>query len=273
LISRFTDAFYFYKQQQQQKNYMSNFFLNLAKGNILCTVILIGSLTIITSQNVPPDTPSKLLSHTNNEFQQANAQQPYANNPLANKDTNNQDKTESIIEASGHFANNQIKDGVVTWIQGGYWNLQINNGTDTDDNNNNQSSIGDYTANFLANFTMIKPDGSLSHNHIIKNFSSNDVFLPGNDILVTGTADILSDNGLEYNQVPLVVHLMGKKVLGLTMDVSKTEAHFSGSNEMFGTLISGVGIDGSNSSKTMAGSEWGEANQTADKTPMAVMQH
>ena len=47
----------------------------------------------------------------------------------------------------------------------------------------------------------------------------------------------------EYQIVPLTIHLMGKKVLGLTIDVSKTEGHFSSQNEMFGTLISGVGLD------------------------------
>src|SRR5687768_6214282 len=31
------------------------------------------------------------------------------------------------VVASGHFANNQMKDGVVTWIQGGFWNLGIDN--------------------------------------------------------------------------------------------------------------------------------------------------
>jgi hypothetical protein len=36
---------------------------------------------------------------------------------------------------------------------------------------------------------------------------------------------------------------MGNKVLGLTLDVGKTKGHFSSSNEMFGTLISGIGLD------------------------------
>ena len=35
---------------------------------------------------------------------------------------------------------------------------------------------------------------------------------------------------------------MGKKVLGLVVDVNKTGGHFSGS-EMYGTLISGIGLD------------------------------
>ena len=39
---------------------------------------------------------------------------------------------------------------------------------------------------------------------------------------------------------------MGKKILGLTIDINKTGGHFSSSNEMFGTLISGIELDGSN---------------------------
>ena len=254
-----------------KKCYMSNFFLYSVKDNT-SAVVLIGFLFMVILQNGPSDTPpTKLLSHTSIDIQPAIAQQPYSNSSVANNDTNNPDKPKSIMEASGHFANNQIKDGVVTWIQGGFWNLQITNDTNVGENNY-KTRAGNYTANFLANFTMIRPDGSLSHNHIIKNFSSNSVIFAGNDIVATGMADILSDNDLEYDHVPLIVHLMGKKVLGLTIDVGKTEGHFSGSNEMFGTLISGVGVDSSTSNKTMS-SEKATANDTADKTPMAMMQH
>ena len=99
------------------------------------------------------------------------------------------------------------------------------------------------TAVFNANFTMIKPDGSLSHSHFINNFSSNNVIIARNDIIVTGIADIHSNIGLEFKQIPITVHLMGKKVLGLMINVSKTNGHFASSNEMFGTLISGIGLN------------------------------
>lgn len=33
------------------------------------------------------------------------------------------------IQASGHFANNQIQNGSVTWIQGGLWDLVVRNDT------------------------------------------------------------------------------------------------------------------------------------------------
>ena len=121
-----------------------------------------------------------------------------------------------MIKAFGHFANNQLKDGIVTWIQGGFWNLNINNITNSNVNNNN-TQITNYNgiANFTANFTMIKPDGSLSHNHNIQNFISDKVILTDKDIVVMGIADIYSDDGNnnEYKNVPLTIHLMGNKVL------------------------------------------------------------
>jgi hypothetical protein len=101
---------------------------------------------------------------------------------------------------------------------------------------------------------MIKPDGSLSHNHIINKFKSDNVMFAGNDIVITGTSDIHSDNGIEYDHVPITVHLMGKKVLGLMIDVNKTGGHFSGDNEMFGTMISGIGLDNSTISVSNGGS-------------------
>ncbi len=149
-----------------------------------------------------------------------------------------------LVLASGHFANNQMENGIVTWIQGGLWNLEIKDISYKNMLNPNMS------ATFNANFTMIKPDGSLSHNHLINNFTSNNVIFAGNDIVVTGISSIHSDNGTQYAQVPITIHLMGKKVLGLMIDVNKTGGHFSSSNEMFGTLISGIGLDGSNTNNT-----------------------
>ncbi len=221
------------------------------------------------------ETPQQLF-YGDGFFKLANAQQPSANSPSINASMDSQNKSENMMEAAGHFANNQIRDGVVTWIQGGYWNLQIVDISNNGDNNNQISSSSDSsTANFLANFTMIRPDGSLSHNHIINNFSSNNVVLSDNDIVVTGIADIQSNNGLEYEHVPLIVHLMGKKVLGLTIDVGKTEGHFASPNEMFGTLISGVGINSSNSTSTtmMNYEKTDMSNDSLNRTSMTMMKH
>jgi hypothetical protein len=160
-----------------------------------------------------------------------------------------QQQPNKVIEASGHFANNQIENGTVTWIQGGLWNLEIYDNSATSNSTNGTASMNNnnitYTADFLANFTMIRPDGSLSHGHLIKNFTSDNVILAENDIIVTGITDIYYNNNstLEYNQVPITVHLMGKKVLGLMIDAKKTGRHFASSNELFGTLISGTGLE------------------------------
>lgn len=207
-----------------------------------------------------------------NTVQHVLAQSLSTNTPTVNDNLQEQNKSK-VIKAFGHFANNQIKDGIVTWIQGGFWELTINNiANDSSSSNLNNNNNG--KADFIANFTMIKPDGSLSHNHNIGNFISDKVILTGKDIVVMGIADIYSDdNNSEYKSVPLTIHLMGNKVLGLTIDVSKTEGHFSSPNEMFGTLISGVGLDTSstdNSVQTMKHHDTA-TNDTVEKESMTMM--
>ncbi len=258
---------------------MTIFFPMFSPKDKLSIIFLIGFVFLMTFQFLPPSEDATNFASYGEALQHAKAQHPSATGSPPNNDTEQQNKSEKMMEAEGHFANNQIKDGTVTWIQGGYWNLQIvdeasknsdETGKDSDDNNKNK------TANFSANFAMIKPDGSLSHNHVINNFSSNNVVLSDNDIVVTGMADIRATNGLEYEKVPLLVHLMGMKVLGLTIDVGKTEGHFASPNEMFGTLISGVGINSSNSTETTMVDHHEPptaSNQPSNKTSMATMQH
>ena len=252
---------------------MANFSFCLPKY-YLHALYFVGFVFIMALHSLSFETPQQLF-YSDDLVKLANAQQPSANSSPINASMDSHNKSENMMEAEGHFANNQIRDGVVTWIQGGYWNLQIVDISDKSDNNNQIGNNTNSTANFLANFTMIRPDGSLSHNHIIHNFSSNNVVLSDNDIVVTGMADIQSNNGLEYEQVPLIVHLMGKKVLGLTIDVSKTEGHFASPNEMFGTLISGVGINGSNSTPTtmMDYEKPDMSNDSLNKTSMTMMKH
>ena len=238
------------------------------------TIIFLGLLSLILIQ-----------LEINNAIENVIAQQSSLSTttPPSTLDNNNleEQNKSKIITAFGHFANNQIKDGVISWIQGGFWELKINNLTSADINVNHINSLindNSTSANFIANFTMIKPDGSLSHNHNIENFISEKVIVTDKDIVVMGTADIYSDdnNTKEYKDVPLTIHIMGKKVLGLTMDVSKTEGHFASPNEMFGTLISGIGLDTSTTNeptKLMMHHDDTITNNTIEKEPMAMMQH
>jgi hypothetical protein len=149
-----------------------------------------------------------------------------------------------VIEATGHFANNQIENGSVTWIEGGLWYLEIfNSTTNINSANADKNSINAAKADFTANFTMVKPDGSLSHEHSIKNFASNNVMIAGGDVIIPGIGNIYTNSVLKYKHIPIMVHLMGKHhVLGVTIDTNKTGRHFASSNEMFGTLIRGTGI-------------------------------
>lgn len=43
--------------------------------------------------------------------------------------------------------------------------------------------------------------------------------------------------------IPLSIHLIRNKVLGLTIYIVKAKGHFFSSNEMFGTFISRTGLD------------------------------
>ncbi len=219
---------------------MANFY---SKSNIsLLAILLITTVGTISFTGLIKEKPL-FLNASAQELSEsvANSSNIYT---FESNDTGNihTEKNESqTVIASGHFANNQMKDGIVTWIQGGLWNLEIENSTNRNIGNPNMN------ATFSAKFTMIRPDGSLNHNHIINNLTSNNVIFAGNDIVVTGVSDIYADNGTEYEEVPITIHLMGKKVLGLMIDVNKTGGHFAGSNEMFGTLISGIGLDNSTS--------------------------
>jgi hypothetical protein len=151
-----------------------------------------------------------------------------------------------VIQASGHFANNQIQNGSVTWIQGGLWDLAVYNNTDINSPISKNASVAPPSpkAAFSANFTMVKPDGSESHMHSINNFVSNNVIIGGGDMIITGIGNVNSDGILKFKQVPVTVHLMGKQhVLGLIIDTVKTTNHFASTHEMFGTLIKGMGLE------------------------------
>jgi len=171
-----------------------------------------------------------------------------------------------VIEATGHFANNQIENGSVTWIEGGLWHLEIFNSTiNINSANADKNSINAAKADFTANFTMVKPDGSLSHEHSIKNFASNNVIIAGGDVIIPGIGDIYTNSVLKYKHIPIMVHLMGKHhVLGVTIDTNKTGRHFASSNEMFGTLIRGTGI------QTVEKSEQNNNNNTMSMNGMSM---
>ncbi|MFL6380189.1 MAG: hypothetical protein ACJ72S_02725, partial [Nitrososphaeraceae archaeon] len=144
-----------------------------------------------------------------------------------------------MIEASRHFANNQIENDSVSWIQGGLWHLAVYNSSLSSSNDSTAAK-----AIFSGNFTMVKPDGSQTHEHSVRDFRSNNVIIAGGDMIITGIGNMYENAELKYRQVPITVHLMGKEhVLGLIIDTVKTDRHFVSNHEMFGTLIKGTGLE------------------------------
>ncbi|MFL6370480.1 MAG: hypothetical protein ACJ72F_06575 [Nitrososphaeraceae archaeon] len=152
-----------------------------------------------------------------------------------------QSQSPKVIEALGHFANNLIENASVSWIQGGLWHLAVYNSSSSSSSPNSTNSA---KAVFSANFTMVKPDGTETHEHSVSNFTSNNVIIAGGDMIITGIGNIYENTVLKYRQVPITVHLMGKEhVLGLILDAVKTDRHFVSNHEMFGTLIKGTGLE------------------------------
>ena len=194
---------------------------------------------------------STLLVSSLNLFEFANSSPIYTMNSKIKTielitENDKPEQQDNRIQASGHFANNQIQNGSVTWIQGGLWHLVVHNNTNmTNQFSKNTTAVTPSPkAAFSANFTMVKPDGSDSHVHSITNFVSNNVIIGGGDMVITGIGNIYSDGALRFKQVPITVHLMGKQhVLGLIIDTVKTDNHYASTHEMFGTLINGTGLE------------------------------
>jgi hypothetical protein len=142
--------------------------------------------------------------------------EPAPSNPLYNSVVSSnsseqqqvQQPQSKVIEASGHFANNQIENDSVSWIQGGLWHLAVYNSSSTSSTANN--TIG-AKATFSGNFTMVKPDGSQTHEHSVSDFKSNNVIIAGGDMIITGIGNIYENTELKYREVPITVHLMGKE--------------------------------------------------------------
>ena len=99
-------------------------------------------------------------------------------------------------------------------------------------------------AYFYTDFKMVRPDGSSLHEHSIKNFKSTNVLVEKENIILDGIADIYSGNSLDYKEIPIVVYLKNNTVLGLTIDMDKTQKHFASTNanEILGVLIESRGL-------------------------------
>jgi hypothetical protein len=206
-----------------------------AKTMLLCTIAVIllisASIVVFTCYQLPMSAYSQAgasLSSSSTLDSSSSEQQM-------------QQPQSKVIEALGHFANNLIENASVSWIQGGLWHLAVYNSSTSSPSTNHTNNA---KATFSANFTMVKPDGTETHEHSVSDFISNNAIIAGGDMIITGIGNIYENTALKYRQVPITVHLMGKEhVLGLILDTVKTDRHFVSNHEMFGTLINGTGLE------------------------------
>jgi hypothetical protein len=67
-----------------------------------------------------------------------------------------QQQQSKVIEASGHFANNQIENDSVSWIQGGLWHVAVYNSSSSSSSSSpTTSSTTQAKAIFSGNFKMV----------------------------------------------------------------------------------------------------------------------
>jgi hypothetical protein len=205
---------------------------------IAAVLLISASIAIFTYYLSPISAYSQIKPSTSNPLYKS-AVRDNTNEPRQQIQQQPQSK---VIEASGHFANNQIENDSVSWIQGGLWHLVVYNSSSSP--SSTQNSTTGAKAIFSGNFTMVKPDGSETHEHSVSDFRSNNVIIAGGDMVITGVGNIYENAVLKYRQVPITAHLMGKDhVLGLIIDTVKTNRHFASNHEMYGTLIKGTGLE------------------------------
>jgi hypothetical protein len=88
-------------KEQQRQHLESNNSIISKLAVIVLSIVLLTGISLVPALQIG----------VNGQVQQQQQQQ--------------QQQPNKVIEASGHFANNQIENGTVTWIQGGLWHLDI----------------------------------------------------------------------------------------------------------------------------------------------------
>jgi hypothetical protein len=77
----------------------------------------------------------------------------------------------------------------------------------------------------IANNQIINNDKTgwkFTHEHFIKDFNSTKILIE-KKIIINGIADIYSGKSLDYKEIPIIVNLKNNTVLGLTIDMDKTQ--------------------------------------------------
>lgn len=136
-----------------------------------------------------------------------------------------------ITKPHGTWFEQFAKGGI--WLLSGKWTLGLPSATTQTKNVT--------TPTFDASFNMVMLNGTATHKHKISDF-----LMLGNPIInstehsttLRGTVTVTMKDGPHTN-VPISIKLIGKSVLSLGIDLTKTNGHF-GATPIFGT-VTGLG--------------------------------
>lgn len=117
-------------------------------------------------------------------------------------------------------------DGNPGWLQSGIWVLRPHFG----ENNDLQS------AQLIARFAMVMPDGTAMHEHKMYGFKPTDFTSEQNDTInvMKGTVTVTMRDG-PVTDVPVTTKIFNKSVIGFWIGPDKIDEHF-GTNSVYGIL-------------------------------------
>jgi len=165
----------------------------------------------------------------------------------------------------GQISNVQLdSSGMPEWIQSGIWVLRANMGQDNDLQ----------SAQLIARFAMVMPDGTAMHLHKIYGFKPAEFMTEQNDTIhvLEGTATVSMRDG-PIADVPLTIKIFNKSVIGLWIGPDRVDGHF-GSNPIYGILSTGsrgiMAEMGSMMDGEQGGNMMGSMEQTLTRTNLPV---
>ncbi len=171
-----------------------------------------------------------------------------------------EDKTQMRHSLKGQISNVQLdSSGMPDWIQSGIWVLRANMGQDNDLQ----------SAQLIARFVMVMPDGSAMHVHKIYGFKPAEFMTEQNNTVhvLEGTATVTMRDG-PVADVPLTIKIFDKSVIGLWIGPDKVDGHF-GSAPIYGILSTGS-IGAMADMRSMMEGEHGSMMQTLTRTNIPV---
>ncbi|HZC88567.1 MAG TPA: hypothetical protein VE199_03025, partial [Nitrososphaera sp.] len=127
------------------------------------------------------------------------------------------------------------------YILSGGWNLNVQNGQ---------------VMNFMANFTMVHPDGSGRHTHGVTNFKLDNgsaiTLNPTGTTFIPGTADITTNGQPKWTGVPTLIIIDHLNAVGISFASQATDNHFGVGQPIFGVVQSLKDQNGNEMIKTAA---------------------